>query len=138
MPEIVRLTPEQAKQQRDAALTKARQEGREAGRKEWASYITDAIKAGVHAAVEPMKAAHQETLRHVRHGWLAWGGIIGLLVGMAAGSMLTNWALGAAFQQATQNNREAVITGAISQTVRPPTPCVPGEHMDDGRVCPNR
>lgn len=138
LPEIVRLTPEQAKQQRDAALTKARQEGREAGRKEWGSYITDAIKAGVQAAVEPLKAAHQEITSHARSS--AWwrGAAIGLLIGASAGALLTNVVLGAAFQQAGQYGREMVVTGAISQATHPPVPCVPGQRLDDGRVCPGR
>lgn len=138
MPELVRLTPEQARAKRDEAITKARAEGRDQGRKEWSAYIADAAKAAVHAALEPLKAAHAEVLAHARTS--AWwrGAAIGLLIGAAAGALLTNVVLGAAFQQAGQYGREMVVTGAISQAANPPRTCTPGEHLDDGRVCPPR
>ena len=130
------LSPEEAKAKHDEIVTKARAEGREQGRKEWAPYAQEAANAAVSAAIAPLKAQHADTVRHVRHGWFAWGGIIGLLCGAAAGALLTNAVLGAAFQQASNYGREMVVTGAISQGQNPPARCIPGERLEDGRVCP--
>jgi len=130
------LTPEQARAKRDAQLNAARAEGREQGRKEWAPYVAEASQGAVTAALEPMKAQHEQSIRHVRHGWFAWGLVIGGAVGASLGALLANAVLGAAFDQATRVSREATLTGAIVQQTQPPARCVAGEHLPDGRVCP--
>jgi len=142
MPEVVRLTPDQAKANAEKLLTKARAEGDakgyERGLKAGQANLEAASAAAVKANHEPLKAAHAEITSHARSS--AWwrGAAIGLLIGASAGALLTNVVLGAAFQQAGQYGREMVVTGAISQATHPPVPCVPGQRLDDGRVCPGR
>lgn len=130
------LTPEEAKAKRDAQLREAKAEGLAQGRKEWAGYVADAVKSGSDAVLAPMKAQHEQSIRHVRHGWFAWGLVIGGALGASLGALLANAVLGAAFDQATRVSREATLTGAIVQQTQPPARCVAGEHLPDGRVCP--
>jgi len=132
------LSPEEAKAKRDEIVTKARAEGREQGRKEWAPYAQEAANAAVSAALEPIKAQQADVLKHAKAAAWARGGIIGLLVGTAFGATVVNIFLGAAFDQATRMSRETTITGALIQQQNAPDRCLPGEQLPDGRVCPQR
>lgn len=62
----------------------------------------------------------------------ALGMVIGSALMLAAGALL----VGEVFRQAGTYGREMAVTGAIAQGVNPPTSCIPGEQLPDGRVCP--
>lgn len=143
-------TPLPAAQREQARLAlKAREDGiraaaikagRAAEREDWhkalgVASMAEATEVAHLRAELKARPSHTE-LAHARSS--AWwrGAAITLLVGIAAGAAITNFVLGAAFQQAGQYGREMVVTGAISQATNPPTRCVPGEHLQDGRVCP--
>ena len=98
------------------------------------------------AAIEGIKAAHVEEMnrvaareRAVGHHRAAWlYGIPALIVG--AGISMFGMMAMQNYTAATlaSNFREQAMTGAIIQANQTPQRCIPGETLEDGRICPQR
>ena len=97
--------------------------------------------SAIHVAhVTGIKSAHVDELNrsgHVLAVGNRWRGrlegvIIGGLLMLAAGAVL----LGQSFEQARQYGAGMVAVGAATQAAAPPSTCIPGETLDDGRRCP--
>lgn len=71
--------------------------------------------------------------KHASRGFaMLTGAVIGAALMLAAGAIGMN-----VFQtQFASFGHEMAITGAVTQQLNPPQHCIPGEHLNDGRVCP--
>ena len=126
----------------DGIRANAIKAGRVAERADWCKTL------GVASMEEATEIGHlrtelktRPTARHeqaVAHGARNFGLAVGLITG--AGLML---AAGAIWLATYSTNfatygHEMAITGAVTQQLNPPSRCIPGEHLADGRVCPSQ
>lgn len=90
--------------------------------------------AAAHETELSRTAARERAIGHHRAAWLY--GIPALLLGAAASvyAMMTMQDYTAA--TLAENFREQAMTGAIIQANQTPERCIPGERLQDGRVCP--
>ena len=127
-------------QQLEARLAAAIKEGK---RRAEAS-LTKRVDESVSQQLKGVRKAHEDELsriaareRAIGHHRAAWlYGIPALIMG----GVIALWGFTAIqnYTAATMadNFREQAMTGAIIQANQAPRTCIPGERLDDGRVCP--
>lgn len=124
------------KQRADGIKANYVKEGRAAERADWCKCL------GVGSMAEATEVAHlrkRPTLgelasaRHASRGYAAlFGAIIGAAVAVVVGALT----LGQYAPALNTVVHESVLTGAVTQQLNPPQRCIGGEHLPDGRVCP--
>lgn len=134
------------KQREDAAFARGCKQGRHDERKDillraGTQTIDDlsmlaAVREEHKRAILDMRAQRdsEETKHATGNRWR--GRVEGLIVGGALVMAGASTFIGVVFNEAVQYGREMTITGALSQNLNEPTPCVPGQPLPDGRVCP--
>lgn len=93
----------------------------------------------VDEAREITQLRERPTLREYhRHGMAR--AFQGVAAGMVLGGIIMFTAytlsLGTSFIQAAEYGSRMVVSGAALQSSNPPMRCIPGETLEDGRVCP--
>lgn len=101
--------------------------------------LEDASQLAQIRAERDARPTPTEEAKHGRHRF--WQGMaMGLSGGVAIGSAMVAlafaWSMRESFDNAAQYGSRMVVSGAALQGASPPTRCVPGETLDDGRVCP--
>ncbi|MEQ1490103.1 MAG: hypothetical protein ABL932_06085 [Terricaulis sp.] len=127
-------------QQLEAKLASAIKEGRRRANADLSKRVDEAVShqlKGVRTAHEDELSRIADRERAIGHHRAAWlYGIPALIMG----GVIALWGF-TAIQNYTAatlagNFREQAMTGAIIQANQAPRTCIPGEHLDDGRVCP--
>ncbi len=94
------------------------------------------LKELTHLRAELKARPTPAEISHARHASRGYAALVGAIIGASlavAGVALHD--AGLTTQFATFGH-EMAITGAVTQQLNPPQRCVPGEHLADGRVCP--
>lgn len=135
-PQATRQLTAAEKQRADGIKGSYIKQGREAERQDWCKAL------GVASPEEATEIAHlrtrptQSELGHAKHASRGFamltGAIIGAALAVAGVAVHDMWLT----SQFASFGHEMAITGAVTQQLNPPQRCVPGEHLADGRVCP--
>lgn len=128
------------KAREDGIRANAIRQGREAERRELmealgAQTLADASQVAQIRKERDARPTHAEEAKHGRFRFYQ-GGFLGLIIGMSIAAIIASLLLQESFRQAANYGREMTMTGALTQSVAPPTRCIPGETLPDGRRCP--
>lgn len=128
------------KQHDDAVRANGIKEGRKLERNEilasiGAESVNDFSQLAILRAERDARPTQRE---EAKHGWARlWQGIaLGSILGFTAAIIVGSLTLGSAFDQARQYGAGMVAVGAATQAAQPPSTCIPGETLEDGRRCP--
>lgn len=94
--------------------------------------------AGIKAERDARPTLNEE-LKHGRHQFWRGGvicGSFGILLGAGLVYAAFAWSQQASFQSAADYGTRMVVSGAALQSGNPPSTCIPGETLEDGRRCP--
>lgn len=128
------------KQHDDAVRANGIKEGRKLERNEiLASVGAESVNDFSQLAILRAERDARPTLNEeAKHGWAKFwqGTTLGVALGAALVLAVGSLTLSSAFNQARQYGAGMVAVGAATQAAAPPSTCIPGETLDDGRRCP--